>query len=139
MSRPKGRPVSNAKSDRVTAFIDGLTHTRKAEIVLLRDAIMGCGVELTEQIKWNAPSFCSGDDDRVTFRLQPGDRIELIFHRGAKKRTDKFEFTDPTSLIRWLTPDRGLVELEDATATKHHLASIITLIEAWIQATHDSQ
>ena len=129
--------MSNVKAAQVTAFIDGLTHARKAEIVLLRDAILGSRVELTEQIKWNAPSFCSGGDDRVTFRLQPGDRIELIFHRGAKKRTDALEFTDPNGLIRWLTPDRGVVALEDVAATKRHRAEIITLIEAWIQATHD--
>jgi hypothetical protein len=33
--------------------------------------------------KWNAPSFRHAGEDRVTFRLQPGDKLQLIFHRGA--------------------------------------------------------
>jgi hypothetical protein len=29
---------------------------------------------ITEHVKWNAPSFCYAGVDRVTFRLQPGNR-----------------------------------------------------------------
>lgn len=89
-------------ADPVRTFLAGMDHARKPEIEALRSAILGAGMELTERVKWNAPSFCSGGDGRVTFRLQPGDRVELIFHRDAKKRSDTagFSFTDPTGLIR---------------------------------------
>lgn len=124
-------------SGKVSAFLDEMRHSRRSEIERLRQVILGAGVEITEQVKWNAPSFCSGGDDRVTFRLQPGDRVELILHRGAKKRADTagFIFTDPTGLVRWLAPDRGVVVFVDAADTERKLADIVKLVEAWIDAT----
>ena len=126
-------------ADPVDAFLAGMDHARKPEIDALRRAILGARVELTERVKWNAPSFSAGGDDRVTFRLQPGDRVELIFHRGAKKRSDAaaFTFVDPTGLVRWLAPDRGVVVLADAADTDRKTPAIVTLVEAWIEATAD--
>ncbi len=128
---------TNQPSPAVDAFLDALPHARKPEIERLRRAILASRVDLTEQVKWKAPSFCSGGDDRVTFRLQPGDRVELIFHRGAKKRsdTDGFAFVDETGLVRWLAPDRGVVVLTDADDTERQTADIVRLVEAWIDAT----
>ena len=73
----------------VTAFLETLEHPRKAEIERLRAIILAADPTLGEQIKWNAPSFGRNGEDRITFRLQPGDKVDLIFHRGAKvKDTD---------------------------------------------------
>lgn len=49
-------------------------------------------------------------DDRVTFRLQPGDRLQLVFHRGAKVRADSedFAFGDSTGLLSWASNDRAM-------------------------------
>ena len=124
-------------ADPVEAVLAGLDHARKPEIDALRRAVLGARVELTERVKWNAPSFCAGGDDRVTFRLQPGDRVESIFHRGARNRSDTatFEFVDPTGLVRWLAPDRGVVVLADTADTDAKTAAVMTLVEAWIEAT----
>jgi hypothetical protein len=134
-------PIDN--SGKVDAFMAALTHSRKAEVEYLRAAILGLELTLTEQtaltehIKWNAPSFCFDDDDRITFRLHPGDRVELIFHRGAKKRSDTetFTFTDPSGLMDWLAPDRGIVKLADPAETHQRTPDIVRLVEAWITAT----
>ena len=127
---------SRAAAD-VDVFLGGLVHARKAEVEHLRAAILAADAELTEQVKWRAPSFCSGGDDRVTFRLQPGDRVELVFHRGAKVRADVdvFEFHDPTGLMRWSPPDRGVVVLADASDTEHKTAAVVALVKAWVAAT----
>lgn len=132
--------MSNARSAGVEQFLASLTHGRKLEVQLLREAILASPMAITEQVKWNAPSFCHDADDRVTFRLQPGDRVELVFHRGAKRRTDaaSFEFVDPSGLMKWLAPDRGVIALPDAAATKQHAAVIVSLVEAWMTATTDS-
>lgn len=124
-------------SDKVTTFMAAMTHARKAEVEHLRTAILGLDVGLTEHVKWNAPSFCVDGDDRVTFRLQPGDRVELIFHRGAKKRSDTatFTFIDPTGLMNWLATDRGVVKLANAAETNQHTPDILRLVEAWTHAT----
>jgi len=45
----------------------------------LRAAILASDLAISEHVKWNAPSFCYGGQDRVTFRLQPRGRLQLIF------------------------------------------------------------
>jgi hypothetical protein len=129
----------NAKSPQVDIFLTNLEHRRKPEIEQLRDAILAAPIEITEKVKWNAPSFCCDDDDRVTFRLHPGDRVELIFHRGAKKRADTstFTFQDPTGRLKWLSPDRGVVVLADHNDTNHMTTDVVALVEAWMTATRD--
>src|SRR5690606_10862776 len=68
----------------VDSYLDALQHARKAEIDTLRRLILSAVPGLVERIKWNAPSFGLGDDDRLTMRLHPGDRLQLILHRGAR-------------------------------------------------------
>jgi hypothetical protein len=124
-------------SGQVQTFMLGLTHARKTEVEQLLAAILALPLGLTVHIKWNAPSFCIDGEDRITFRLQPGDRVELIFHRGAKKRSDiaTFTFVDPSGLLKLITPDRGVVVLADAAATAHQLPDILRLVEEWTTAT----
>ena len=86
----------------VDTYLDGLQHARKAEVEALRRLIHDSVPGLNERIKWNAPSFGPGDDDRVTMRLHPGDRLQLILHRGAKAAADDFfRFEDPDKLLSW--------------------------------------
>ena len=99
----------------VDAYLDGLQHARKTDIAALRLVILAAVPDLVERIKWNAPSFGLGDDDRITMRLHPGDRVQLILHRGAKAGADDFfRFEDPDKLIAWAAPDRGVVTFKDA-------------------------
>ena len=73
---------------------------------------------ITEHVKWNAPSFCYAGEDRVTFRLYPEDRAQLVFHRGSRVKddADAFAFDDDTGLLRWVANDRAVVALRDAEA-----------------------
>lgn len=119
----------------VDAFLTTLTHARIAEVRALRAAIRAAVPTLTERVKWNAPSFCAAGDYRITFRLQPGDRVELIFHRGAKKRADDFRFDDATGLVKWAAPDRGQVVFRDAADVAEKTPAVQSLARAWIAAT----
>jgi hypothetical protein len=87
----------------VEQYLEQLEHPFKEGVLQLRAAILACDPAITEHVKWNAPSFCHGGQDRVTFRLQPRGRLQLIFHRGAKVRADTagFTFADPTGLMTW--------------------------------------
>jgi hypothetical protein len=71
----------------VQAFLQGLKHSRKDAVEAVREIILSAHSGITEQTKRNAPSFGIDGDARITFRLQPGDRVQLVFHRGAQKRT----------------------------------------------------
>jgi hypothetical protein len=119
----------------VTAFLMAMPHSRKAEIERLRELIFEAEPTLREQIKWNAPSYGLGDD-RITFRLQPGDKVDLIFHRGAKVQDSTgFVFEDESGLLKWLGADRALVSFSSAAEVDANAKPFKHLVKRWITAT----
>jgi hypothetical protein len=131
-----GMAKVDAKDD-VALFLKRLTHSRKDEIEIIRSIILKADEHLTERVKWNAPSFCFRGDDRITFRLQPGDRVQLIFHRGAKVRGDAaaFVFEDMTGLIKWAASDRGVVTFTSMSEVERGGQKLRKLVRAWLKAT----
>jgi hypothetical protein len=126
----------------VDSFLKNLDHPLKDAIIALRKTILGVNAEVTEQIKWNAPSFCIGGDDRITFRIPPNGKsgIQLIFHRGAKsKASADFQFTDPSGLIEWAASDRGVVTFANEAEIKATKGKIGALSKAWLEATDPRQ
>ena len=120
----------------VDAYLDELQHARKAEVAALRLVILSAVPDLVERIKWNAPSFGLGDDDRITMRLHPGDRLQLILHRGAKAGADDFfRFEDPDRLIAWAAPDRGVVTFKDADDLAGKSAALSEALRRWVACT----
>jgi hypothetical protein len=121
----------------VQAFLQALQHSRKDEVEAVREIILSAHPGITEQIKWNAPSFCIDGDDRITFRLQPGDRVQLIFHRGARKRDDAatFSFEDGSGLLEWVARDRALVTFRDLDEVEAKRAAFKDLVRRWMIAT----
>jgi hypothetical protein len=123
-----------AKQPTVEAFLAALHHARISDIIRLRAALIASDRELGEKIKWNAPSFGHDGDDRVTFRLQPGDRFELVLHRGVQKRDDPFTFDDPEQLIAWATNDRGSITVPVEMSDEQQ-NGIVALANRWLAAT----
>ncbi len=123
----------------VAAFLDALDHPLRAEIETVRALIHEAEPRLAEHIKWNAPSFHIAGEDRVTFRLHPPTRLELIFHRGVKpKDTTGFTFEDASGLTRWAAPDRAVVTLEDKADIEAKSGALQQLVRQWIEATGGS-
>ncbi len=126
-------PAGSAKVD---AFLAELEHPHKSAIELLRAAILAADDGITEHVKWNAPSFCFGGVDRATFRLQPGNRLQLILHRGVKVRDDagEFRFEDPAALLEWVAADRAVITVADLADAKARLPEVVELIRRWMLA-----
>lgn len=119
----------------VDVFVAALEHGRKADIERVRALIRAADPRLTEGIKWNAPSY-GYDDDRITFRLKPGDRVELIFHRGAKpKALGDFSLADASGLLTFLAPDRAMVAFADTAAIEANADALQDLVRQWMKAT----
>ena len=120
----------------VAEYLAGLQHSRTADIERIRTAILGADAGIWETIKWNAPNFIFAGEDRVTFRLQPGDRVDLVLHRGARTRadTDSFAFDDPSGLIQWATPDRGVIVIPEGADLDALLEKIVPVIRAWVRS-----
>ena len=123
-----------APSVDVEQYLTELQHPLKEGVLRLRTAILASNPAITEHVKWNAPSFCYGGQDRVTFRLQPRGRLQLIFHRGAKVRADTagFVFDDPSGLMAWPAPDRAVIDFPDLGAVTTNQAQVIALVGRWV-------
>jgi len=131
------RPAATAGVADVPTFLMQLEHARKDEIESLRAIVLQADKNVTERVKWNAPSFCYQGDDRITFRLQPGNRVQLVFHRGAKVKGNAatFVFEDVSGLIQWASSDRGVVTFESMDQVKRSAPKLRKLVQAWLKAT----
>ena len=126
--------MSKGASD-LDAYLAALDHPRRSEVIALVALILESAPGLTGQVKWNAPSFGRAGDDRVTLRLHPPPALQIVFHRGARaKPEDGFSFDDPSGMVEWLAPDRGIVKLGEGELAEKGEA-LRTLIARWIEAT----
>jgi uncharacterized protein YdhG (YjbR/CyaY superfamily) len=75
----KSKSAAN-QAEQVNEFMDTLDHTFKTEVQMVREIIKNVNKDITEQIKWNAPSFSYNGESLVTFNLWEKERIHLVFH-----------------------------------------------------------
>lgn len=72
--------LSFASMSTMDAFMQKLDHPLKAEIEALRKVIRSASSEITEQVKWNAPSYSYRGAYLVTFNPRDTKRVHLVFH-----------------------------------------------------------
>jgi hypothetical protein len=122
------------RSQEVDLFMERLNHPLKEGVEQLRAAILDSNDHIAEHIKWNAPSFRYAGEDRVTFRLYPENRVQLVFHRGAKVKSDAgdFAFEDDTGLLRWVADDRAVVALRDVKDAKAKQSALVDVVNRWV-------
>lgn len=75
----KTNPAAN-QTEQVDEFMNKLDHPFKAEVQMVREIIKKVNKDITEQIKWKAPSFSYMGESLVTFNLWEKKRIHLVFH-----------------------------------------------------------
>lgn len=73
--------VDNTK--KVDEFMNKPDHPLKAEVQTVRDIIKNVNKDITEEIKWKAPSFSYNGEYLVTFNLWEKEHIHLVFHNPA--------------------------------------------------------
>lgn len=61
--------------------------------------------------------------------------MQLIFHRGARKRGDAFSFEDDSGLLEWVAEDRAVVTLLDLDDVKTKSTALKGLVSHWMTAT----
>ncbi|MFE0173256.1 DUF1801 domain-containing protein [Streptomyces sp. NPDC059002] len=123
------------QSDKVDQLMEAVDHPQKEAVEYLRAAILRVDPKITEQVKWNAPSFCYDGVDRVTFQLKSKD-IQLILHRGAKVKdgAESFSFADDTGLMKWRSSDRAVVTFKDLADIKANETAFLALLKRWVKA-----
>lgn len=115
--------------DSATAHVDAMGHPRREQIERARRAVLDADERLVESVKWNAPSYAI-DEHLVTLRLRPGDRIEVILHRGARVRSDTVVPVLDDDHLEWRAPDRAVRVL----APGDDPAVLTPLVERWLAA-----
>lgn len=118
----------------VDAFLRDLEHPHKQGIESLRRAILALDPAITEEIKWNAPSFRLADHF-ATFKLHPPKAIQLVLHVGAKplRPVRRFELDLPPELLKWPAPDRCLITLADSCMAEKMRDKIVAGVRQWIR------
>jgi len=140
-------PRSTAKlppiaGNEVDAFLETLEHPLRDDVVRVRQLVLSALPDITEALKWNAPSFRT-TEFFATFNLRSTDDVQLIFHTGARKKANpKKVALSPRAeaLVTWLDPDRALVTLSPSRLATQRLA-FTTLVREWVTqlAAHGSR
>lgn len=116
----------------VVAFLKALKHPLAKDVRKIRTLILGLDDEITESIKWNAPSFAL-DDDFATFHLR-GKTLTLVLHSGARsKKKLKPKISDPAELLEWRGADRALATFSKSP-TAAELSSLRVVLRSWLGA-----
>ncbi len=123
-------------SDPIEVYLAGLAPPERAAVDALRAIVTDAAPGLNERIKWNAPSFAVGDEDRITLGIERKGGVRVVLHRGAKlKDTQDFVFADEAKLARWAASDRGVLTFADAGEIEAKREALRDLFARWIVAT----
>lgn len=126
-------------NNEVTAFLNEQNHPSRNEIEHLRQCILTANSNLNENIKWNGPNYCMGNEDRITMRIQPPKKqVQLIFHRGAQKLaqpTSKL-IDDQSGLLIWKENDRAVATFKSMEDIENRKTDLSKVVNDWIMATN---
>lgn len=122
-------------------LLDLLKHPQDDIIQLLRNIIKQASHELSEGVKWNAPSYSLNGNDIITFNFHYKGFVSLIFHTGPKGKdthTNNFLFNDESNLLEWVADKRAVLKIAtfDELALNQH--KIETIINIWIEKAKSS-
>jgi hypothetical protein len=132
------KQMTNSNNE-VTNFLDELNHPFREQIEQLRNYILTASDDLTENIKWNGPNYCLGNEDRITMRIQPvtTKQIQVIFHCGAKKQEqpkDKL-IANNSKMLVWKENDRAVVSFKNMQDIENGKAELTEIIKEWLSVT----
>ena len=132
MPTPKEEAAAG-NGNAVHALLEGLEHPHKAGILELREWILKLDPRITEEVKWNAPSF-KLEDHFATFRLHPPKGIQLILHTGAKAKSNSRHFVvaDPEGLLAWPATDRSVLTIASAEELCVYKAQVQGILKQWV-------
>ena len=82
MAKPRARNTPPAPN--VETWLAALDHPCKEEVLALRQIILAADPAISEEIKWNVPSFRTSEHF-ATLNLRVKKGIGVILHFGAKK------------------------------------------------------
>jgi hypothetical protein len=117
-------PPVNRTED-VDAYMAKLDHPLTAEVQVLREMIKGVDPWITEQVKWNAPSF-SYKGYMATFNLRARQHVHLVWHNGVV-------LEDPAGLLEGSYPDRRMTYFVSMADVEAKGPAFEALVRQWVE------
>jgi Domain of unknown function (DU1801) len=120
----------------VSEFLNAQNHPFRKEIEQLRISILSAHSKLEENIKWNGPNYSLHDQDRITMRIQPPTKIQLIFHRGArvKEQPKQKLIDDAAGLLTWKENDRAIATFKNLQDIENSKPDLQQIVKDWLEA-----
>jgi len=120
----------------VSQFLDELNHPLRSEIQLLREIILSVASNLEENIKWNGPNYSYQGEDRITMKIQPPKKIQIVFHCGVqKKASPKEKIIMDSEILEWRGNDRAFATFNTEDEIRESEKELRRVIVAWIENT----
>jgi hypothetical protein len=117
--------TARKKRQTVDEFMAELDHPFTAEVQAVRELIKGVNSDITEEVKWNAPTF-SYRGYLATFNLRERKCVHLIFHNGA--------ILDPQpGIFEGTYPDRRMVYFAGMGDVQAKREALVTAVNQWIR------
>jgi hypothetical protein len=126
--KPK-KPIN--KTEEVDTFMAQLDHPFKAEVQVVRDVIKGVNPHITEEIKWNAPSF-SYKGYMVTFNLWAKQHVHLVFHNGAI-------LSHESGLLEGNYPDRRMAYFSSMEDVASKRTALENAVREWVKVMDEQE
>lgn len=130
-------PKTNTSASSVDQYLQALSQPQRDMAAELVSIIRKIKPRLEEGIKWNAPSFRHGGDDRLTLNLSAKDKVRLILHCGVKagpKRGSRLIDTD-SDLLEWASNDRAIVTFTSEDEVRDAKRELTAIIKSWLPAS----
>jgi len=130
-------PVHNTPADTteaVDALMKSLRHPAANSIQALRAAILQVHPSIREGVKWNAPSFRTGEYFATT-NLRTKSGVGVVLHFGAKVRSvaaSRDSIDDPRKLLKWVAKDRATINFTDVKDLAAKKKAFQAILRQWI-------
>jgi len=134
-----GSNTSEFKQE-ISRVLKEINHPMAATLQALRELILASDSTIAEGIKWNSLSFRT-TEWFATLNKRALDRIEFVFHLGAKPREAEIKAQIPEfpGHILWKSHDRCIVSFADNADFEIHREEFQDFVKAWIQQVSDDQ
>lgn len=123
-----------AAPNELETFLAALEHPFKTEILALRQIVLAADPNIAEGVKWKSLSFRT-TEYFATFHFRASEGVQLILHRGAKRRATaglSSVIADPAKLLQWLDEDRASVVFHNQDEIEARGAAFAQIIRQWI-------
>lgn len=113
------------KSKEVNEYLSNFDHPLKAEIEAVREIILSASDQITESVKWSAPSYAY-KDNICTFNPRAKKFVNLTFHKGAL-------INDTTGLLEGDQKEARVARFANMEEVEAKKAALQTVVRKWIE------